>query len=70
MAATGDARPSVGGNAKPRTVGEGNRPIPYRSLDQMVADGPSLMGYALVVYTPATRMANQCNGRFMRLIRR
>lgn len=42
----------VVGNAKSRTVGEDTRPILYRSLDQTVADDPSLMGYTLVVHTP------------------
>jgi ABC-type antimicrobial peptide transport system permease subunit len=38
-------------------VGEEARPILYRSLDQTIADDPSLMGYTLVVHTagaPAT----------------
>jgi predicted permease len=41
----------VVGNAKSRSVGENTRPILYRSLDQTVADDPSLMGYTLVVHT-------------------
>jgi predicted permease len=39
------------GNAKSRTVGEDTRPILYRSLDQMVRDDPSMMGYTLIVHT-------------------
>jgi predicted permease len=38
-------------NAKSRTVGEDTRPILYRSLDQSIADDPSVMGYTLVVQT-------------------
>jgi predicted permease len=41
----------VAGNAKSRTLGEDTRPILYRSLDQSIAEDPSLMGYTLVVYT-------------------
>jgi predicted permease len=44
-------------NAKSRTVGEDTRPILYRSLDQTVADDPSLMGYTLVVHTPGNPSA-------------
>ena len=47
----------VAGDTKSRTVGEEARPILYRSLDQTIADDPSLMGYTLVVLTagaPAT----------------
>jgi len=47
----------VAGDTKSRTVGEEARPILYRSLDQTIADDPSLMGYTLVVHTagdPAT----------------
>lgn len=47
----------VAGNAKSRTVGEDTRPILYRSLDQTVADDPSLMGYTLVVHTPGNPTA-------------
>ena len=41
----------VVGNAKSRTLGEDTRPILYRSLDQMVGDDPSMMGYTLIVNT-------------------
>ena len=41
----------VVGNAKSRTLGEETRPILYRSLDQSLADDPSMMGYTLVVRT-------------------
>ncbi len=41
----------VVGNAKSRTLGEGTRPILYRSLDQSIADDPSMMGYTLIVHT-------------------
>jgi predicted permease len=42
----------VAGNAKSRTLGEDTRPILYRSLDQSIADDPSVMGgYTLVVHT-------------------
>jgi predicted permease len=42
----------VAGNAKSRTLGEDARPILYRSLDQSIADDPSVMGgYTLVVHT-------------------
>jgi predicted permease len=47
----------VVGNAKSRTLGEKTRPLLYRSLDQSVAEDPSMMGYTLVVHTrgnPAT----------------
>jgi predicted permease len=43
---------AVVGNAKSRTVGEDTRSILYRSLDQTVADDPSLSGYTLIVHTP------------------
>jgi predicted permease len=39
------------GNAKSRTLGEDPRPILYRSLDQSIADDPSMMGYTLIVRT-------------------
>jgi predicted permease len=39
------------GNAKSRTLGEDMRPILYRSLDQSLADDPSMMGYTLIVRT-------------------
>lgn len=39
------------GNAKSRTLGENTRPILYRSLDQSVAEDPSMMGYTLIVHT-------------------
>jgi predicted permease len=38
-------------NAKSRTLGEETRPMLYRSLQQSIADDPSLMGYTLVVHT-------------------
>ena len=41
----------VVGNAKSRTLGEESRPMLYRSLDQTIADDPSLMGYTLIVHT-------------------
>jgi predicted permease len=41
----------VAGNAKSRTVGEAARSILYRSLDQSIANDPSMMGYTLVVHT-------------------
>jgi predicted permease len=41
----------VVGNAKSRTLGEDTRPILYRSLDQSIADDPSMMGYTLIVRT-------------------
>ena len=47
----------VVGNAKSRTVGEETRPILYRSLDQSIANDPSMMGYTLVVHTPGNPAA-------------
>ena len=47
----------VVGNAKSRTLGEDTRPILYRSLDQSIAEDPSLMGYTLVVHTPGNPAA-------------
>lgn len=41
----------VVGNAKSRTIGEDTRPVLYRSLDQSIADDPSMMGYTLIVHT-------------------
>ena len=41
----------VVGNAKSRTLGEDTRPILYRSLDQSIANDPSMMGYTLMVHT-------------------
>jgi len=41
----------VVGNAKSRTLGEDTRPILYRSLDQSIADDPSMMGYTLILRT-------------------
>jgi predicted permease len=38
-------------NAKSRTIGEETRPLLYRSLDQSIADDPSLMGYTLIVHS-------------------
>jgi predicted permease len=43
----------VVGNAKSRTLGEDTRPILYRSLDQSIANDPSMMGYTLIVHTPS-----------------
>jgi predicted permease len=42
----------VVGNAKSRTLGEDTRAILYRSLDQSIAEDPSMMGYTLIVRTP------------------
>jgi predicted permease len=42
----------VVGNAKSRTLGEDTRPILYRSLDQSIANDPSMMGYTLIAHTP------------------
>jgi ABC-type antimicrobial peptide transport system permease subunit len=42
----------VVGDAKSRTLGEDTRPILYRSLDQTIANDPSMMGYTLIVHTP------------------
>ena len=47
----------VVGNAKSRTLGEDTRPILYRSLDQSIADDPSMMGYTLIVHTPGNPSA-------------
>jgi predicted permease len=41
----------VAGNTKSRTLGEDTRPILYRSLDQSIANDPSMMGYTLIVHT-------------------
>jgi len=41
----------VAGNVKARTLGEDTRPVLYRSLDQTVANDPSVMGYTLIVHT-------------------
>jgi predicted permease len=41
----------VAANTKSRTLGEDARPILYRSLDQGIAEDPSMMGYTLVVHT-------------------
>jgi predicted permease len=41
----------VSGNMKSRTIGEDTRPILYRSLDQSIAEDPSVMGYTLVAHT-------------------
>jgi predicted permease len=41
----------VVGNSKSRTIGEDTRPILYRSLDQSIANDPSMMGYTLIVRT-------------------
>jgi predicted permease len=38
-------------NVKSRTIGEETRPLLYRSLDQSVADDPSVMGYTLIVHS-------------------
>jgi predicted permease len=45
------------GNAKSRTLGEETRSMLYRSLDQTVADDPSLMGYTLIVHTAGNPVA-------------
>ncbi|HUH62579.1 MAG TPA: ABC transporter permease [Terracidiphilus sp.] len=47
----------VAGNVKSRTLGEDTRPVLFRSLDQTVADDPSLMGYTLVVETKGSPAA-------------
>jgi predicted permease len=39
-------------DVKSRTLGEEARPLLYRSLNQSIADDPSLMGYTLIVHTP------------------
>ena len=39
----------VAGNVKSRTLGEDQRPVLYRLLQQSIAADPSLMGYTLVV---------------------
>jgi hypothetical protein len=41
----------VAGNTKSRTLGEGVRPVLYRSLRQSVGADPSFLGYTLVVRT-------------------
>jgi predicted permease len=41
----------VSGNTKSRTLGEEQRPVLYRSLQQSIAGDPSLMGNTLVVRT-------------------
>jgi len=41
----------VCGNVKSRTVGEDTRAVLYRSLNQTIANDPSLMGYTLVLQT-------------------
>ena len=41
----------VAANAKSRTLEEDTRPVVFRSLDQSVADDPSMMGYTLMVHT-------------------
>ncbi len=41
----------VVGNARSRTLGEDTRAILYRSLDQSVANDPSMMGYTLIAHT-------------------
>ena len=41
----------VAGNVKSRSLGEDDRPVLYRSLDQTVADDPSMMGYTLVAHS-------------------
>jgi predicted permease len=38
-------------NVKSRTLGEDARPLLFRTLEQSVADDPSLMGYTLIVHT-------------------
>jgi len=44
-------------NTKSRTIGEDTRPVLYRSLDQSIAEDPSVMGYTLVVHTPGNPAA-------------
>ena len=39
----------VAGNTKSRTLGEEQRPVLYRSLQQSVASDPSFLGYTLVI---------------------
>jgi len=41
----------VVGNVKSRTIGEDTRAVLYRSLDQSIANDPSMMGYTLIVRT-------------------
>ncbi len=41
----------VAGNIKSRTIGEDTRATLFRSIDQSVADDPSVMGYTLIVST-------------------
>ena len=41
----------VVGNIKSRTIGEDTRATLFRSIDQSVADDPSVMGYTLIVST-------------------
>ena len=41
----------VVGNVKSRTLGEEARMVLYRSLDQTLADNPSMVGYTLIVHT-------------------
>ncbi len=41
----------VAGNIKSRTLGEAQRPVLYRSLDQSITGDPSFMGYSLIVHT-------------------
>jgi len=41
----------VVGNAKSRFIGEDTRAILYRSLNQSIANDPSMMGYTLIVHT-------------------
>lgn len=47
----------VVGNAKSRFLGEGDRPILYRELDQSIAEDPSMSGYTLVVHTKSNPAA-------------
>jgi predicted permease len=42
----------VVGNTKSRTLGEDQRSVLFRSLDQSVAKDPSSLGYSLIVSTP------------------
>ncbi len=41
----------VVGNTKSRSIGEDTRAVLYRSLDQSIANDPSMMGYTLMVRT-------------------
>ena len=59
----------VVGNAKSRTLGEDTRAILYRSLDQSIAEDPSMMGYTLIVRTPgdAAELADTVRSRVQQI---